>query len=97
MEHRSILIQRRCRALSAGDFADLRNLPSDHRPYGDDDVIKRVYRLDDAPVNRLTHFLHADFLVQSHLQRRARENGESNGLRRRACTWRVRCRHRFAR
>ena len=43
-------------------------------------MIKRVYRLHNAPVDRLTHFLHVDFLVQSHLQRRARGNGDGNGL-----------------
>lgn len=91
-----VRVQGRPSALPARDRADFRNPANDLRPYGDDTAVKRIHRLDNASMNWLTHVLHADFLVQGHLQRCARGNGESNGLGERIRTRSARRRCRFA-
>jgi hypothetical protein len=50
-------------ALAAGDRPDLAELPGYLRSHGDDKAVKRIYRLYDARMNRLTHSFHADLLI----------------------------------
>src|ERR1700730_3256530 len=67
-----VCIQRSDRALAPGDRLDLGNLAGYLRPHGDDKAVKRIYRLYDECMNRLTHSFYTDLLIQSYLQRCAR-------------------------
>jgi hypothetical protein len=58
-----VCVQYSDRALAAGDRPDLGDLPDYLRSHWDDKAVKRIYRLYDASMNRLTHSFHADLLI----------------------------------
>ena len=68
---REIRIQRGKRPLAVRQRFDLSDFADDLGADRDDDMIKRIDRLYDATANRLPHFLHLDFIIQSDLQGRA--------------------------